>query len=57
MSENTNTAPGHVVVIKTATLPPEGAPLTSHTTIAEFEKVKHLLSDKPLRPPVRPEQR
>jgi hypothetical protein len=55
MSENTNTAPGHAIVIKTATAPPEGTRLTSHTSVADFEKVKHLLSDKPLRPPVRPQ--
>jgi hypothetical protein len=56
MSENTNTAPGHAVVVKTTTPPPAGARMTSHTTVADFEKVKHLLSDKPLRPPVRPQQ-
>jgi hypothetical protein len=56
MSENTVTKPGHVVIIKTATPTTDGRP-TSHTTVTDFTQVKHLLSEKPLRPPVRQQHR
>jgi hypothetical protein len=53
MSDNTVTVPGKAIVQTTNTKPPEGATITSFTTAATFEQVKHLLSKKPLRPPVR----
>jgi hypothetical protein len=53
MSDNTVTVPGKAIVQTTSTRPADNAKITSHTTAATFEQVKHLFSQKPLRPPVR----
>lgn len=56
MSADTVTIPGRAVVIRTSTPPTEGAKVTSytsHTMAEQFEQLKHLLSERPLRPPVR----
>jgi hypothetical protein len=53
MNENTVTLPGRASVIKT-TSSSQAVSTTSHTTAEGLERVKHLLSNKPLRPPVRP---
>lgn len=55
MSENTVSVPGRHVVVKIRNKPSDSAKLTSSTSVSDFESVKHLLSDKPLRPPLRPE--
>jgi hypothetical protein len=53
MENNTVSVPGRPSVVKTTTKPQDGANLTSHTTATDFAKVKHLLSEKPLRSPAR----
>ncbi len=54
MSENTVTAPGKATVMKVTTAPSAGNKTTVFTSVAEFNKIKSLLSNKPLRPPARP---
>lgn len=53
MSENTISVPGKHVTITTTTKPSTTDELTSHSSVMNYEEVKHLLSDKPLCPPVR----
>ncbi len=56
MSENTTSVPGKHVTIRTTTKPSTTDELTSHSSVMKYEEVKHLLSGKPLRPPVRSEK-
>ncbi len=53
MSENAISVPGKHVTITTTTKPSTTDELTSHSSVIKDEEVKHLLSGKPLRPPVR----
>ncbi len=54
-AENTVTLPGPSVSVESGQQPPAtAANLTFGAVAVPFEQVKHLLSDKPLRPPVRP---
>jgi hypothetical protein len=55
MNDKTATVPGKSSIIKTTFVPATSAKLTSHTTADSLEQTKSLLSDKPLRPPVRPQ--
>jgi hypothetical protein len=54
MNDKTVTVPGRPSVVKINTTSSSGAKPTSHTSAANYEQVKHLLSDKPLRAPARP---
>ena len=53
--KNTVTRPGKSLSIPEGTPPDDDAQinLTSHTTIADFDQIEHLLSEKPLRKPNR----
>ena len=53
-SNNTTTVPDTATSIKTSTTPAPSANITSYSSATQFEQVKHLMSEKPLRPPVRP---
>jgi len=52
---DTVTVPGKSLSFRAGAIPPPDAKvnLTVATSISDFEKVKHLLSDKPLRTPSR----
>jgi hypothetical protein len=53
MSNKTVTIPGRATVTKTNTKPAQNAAGTVCTTIMDFGRIKHLLSEKPLRSPKR----
>ena len=54
-NNTTTTRPGKSLSIRAGTPPDDDAQinLTSHTTIADFDQIEHLLSEKPLRKPNR----
>lgn len=56
MSEETISVPGKHLSIKTTTKTSTTDELTTHSSVMKFDEVKHLLSEKPLRPPVRSEK-
>lgn len=52
--QNVITAPGKSISMKmVASPPPANAKFTAFTSAQNFDTVKHLLSDRPLRGPIR----